>query len=363
MKEWKRGLLKDFIEIGNGRSRPLGYGDIPVFGGNGILSYCNFCNYRGETIIVGRVGAYCGSVYYSNNDIWISDNALSVKALNKNSTKYLYYCLKNMNLNQFAEGSSHPLLTHSLIYALPVQLPEPIEQRAIASVLSSLDEKIDLLHRQNKTLEKMAETLFKQWFVVEAKEEWEEGILGNFTINVKNSVNPSKYNYNKYVGLEHIDKKNISLSKYGFTNDVTSNKYTFKKFDILFGKLRPYFHKVCIAPFDGVCSTDILVIRPIRLEMLPFCLFAFFQDEVINYANFASEGTRMPRTDWNVLAQFPFPVPDESTLSRYNEIVSNCINKILHNIEQIRTLENLRDTLLPKLMRGEVRVQYDEDTP
>jgi len=175
-KSWKKVKLGEVVKFGNGKVRPKTKGNIPIFGGNGILGYCDKFNYEGETIIIGRVGAYCGSVYFENKPIWISDNALSAKPKSKNDTKFLYYLLKNLNLNQFALGSSHPLITQTLLHSIDVEIcTDKNEQKAIASVLSSLDDKIDLLHRQNKTLEAMAETLFRQWFIEEAREDWEEG--------------------------------------------------------------------------------------------------------------------------------------------------------------------------------------------
>ena len=171
MSEWKGYKLGDVIHFGNGKERPRTEGDIPVFGGNGILGYSDQSNYKNETIIIGRVGAYCGSVFYQNKPIWVSDNALAVKPKDKFQTKFLYYFLKNLGLNNFAEGSSHPLLTQTLLNSIEVLITNDArEQIQIASILSSLDDKIDLLHRQNKTLEQLAETLFRQWFVEEAEE-------------------------------------------------------------------------------------------------------------------------------------------------------------------------------------------------
>ena len=171
-KEYKLGEIATF---GNGKVRPQKQGDIPIYGGNGILGYCDEYNYCGETIIVGRVGAYCGSVYYENRPIWVSDNALALKPKNNYNTKFIYYLLKKYNLNEYAEGSSHPLVTQTLLNSIEIIFTDDIdEQIRIASILSSLDDKIDLLHRENKTLEAMAETLFRQWFIEEAKEDWKE---------------------------------------------------------------------------------------------------------------------------------------------------------------------------------------------
>ena len=259
-------------------------------------------------------------------------------------------------------GGTRNALTKGMLEDYEVILPPLPEQKAIASVLSSLDDKIDLLHRQNKTLEAMAETLFRQWFIEEAKEDWEDAVLGDIATNVRvNATTESIESDEIYIGLEHIERRHIALSQHGIGSDVASNKSRFKKHDILFGKLRPYFHKVCIAPFDGICSTDILVLRAKKEVLITFTLFAFFQDSVVEYANLASGGTRMPRADWGSLSQYPIAIPPVDLLHQFNDLVLPSIEKIHTNLVQIQTLENLRDTLLPKLMSGEVRVQYQTE--
>lgn len=218
MSEWQACTLSDVLKFGNGKSRPKAFGKIPVYGGNGILDYTNCSNYSEETIVIGRVGAYCGATYYENQDIWVSDNALSAKALYGNDTKFLYYLLKNLDLNQFAQGSSHPLLTQTLLNSIEVGIPSSLpEQKAIASVLSSLDDKIDLLNRQNKTLEAMAETLFRQWFIEEAIEDWEKVTLGE----VVNITSSKRIFYSEYVneGIPfYRSKEIIELNKSGQTS-------------------------------------------------------------------------------------------------------------------------------------------------
>lgn len=253
-----------------------------------------------------------------------------------------------------------PTLNLKELKEIKFRIPPLAEQRAIAGVLGSLDDKIDLLQRQNATLEAMAETLFRQWFIEEAQEDWEEFSLDCIADNIKEQAIPVSLDCNTpYVGLEHIDKKNISLNRVGVSSDISSNKFYFSKYDILFGKLRPYFHKVCFAPFNGVCSTDILVIRPKQKEMLPFCLFAFFQKDLIDFSDYASSGTRMPRTSWNILSQYKMKKPPYDKIKKFNIICQKYIDKIEKNQQQIRTLGKLRDTLLPKLMSGEVRVRVD----
>lgn len=256
------------------------------------------------------------------------------------------------------DGTAVPIVNKGDFENLHTTLPDYTEQKAVASVLSSLDDKIDLLHRQNKTLEAMAETLFRQWFVEEA-EGGTDTILSEFAENIRENVKVEDLiGLSHYVGLEHIPRNCIALSNWGKPHELASNKSAFIENDILFGKLRSYFHKVVFAPINGVCSTDILVIRPKKKEWFAFCLFWFFSKEVVDHSDLGSGGTRMPRTNWDVLSSYPIPKPDIETIEKFNEIVWPIISKISSNIFQIRTLEKLRDTLLPKLMSGEVRVDY-----
>lgn len=269
----------------------------------------------------------------------------------------LYYlqAVKETLLIHAEIGATRNALTKGMLENFTVIAPELSEQRAIAEVLNSLGDKIDLLHRQNNTLECLGQTLFRHWFIDHASDDWKEGTLADFAYNIREGIQPSKISANtKYVGLEHIERRHIALHSYGSGSDVESNKSVFKKHDILFGKLRPYFHKVCFAPFDGICSTDILVIRPKTPSFFASCLFAFFQKEVVDHSDMASEGTRMPRTNWEILRGYPIQIPDYTTLTRFNEIVEPMLRRIEANIGQIASLIATRDAILPKLMSGEV---------
>ena len=110
------------------------------------------------------------------------------------------------------------------------------------------------------------------------------------------------------------------------------------------------------APWSGVCSTDILVIRAKKHEWFPFCLFWFFNEDLVEYSDLGSGGTRMPRTSWEIISGYMVPRPDPSKIEKFNVIARAHIEKVKSNLSQIRTLVALRDTLLPKLMSGEVRI-------
>jgi type I restriction enzyme S subunit len=148
---WQEVKLVDVINFKNGRKKPDEDGDIPIYGGNGILGYTN--NFNNENVVViGRVGAYCGSVYYEPGECWISDNAISAQPINDNNVKYAYYALLSLKLNERRIGTGQPLLTQSILNNIDAIYPRVEEQKAIADTLSCLDDKIELNNRINKTL-------------------------------------------------------------------------------------------------------------------------------------------------------------------------------------------------------------------
>ncbi|AUU86736.1 MULTISPECIES: restriction endonuclease subunit S [Enterobacterales] len=367
MSEWSNVNLASLLSFGNGKSRPLDSGNIPVYGGNGIMSYVSHFNYDHETIIIGRVGAYCGATYYENKPIWISDNALSAKAVGEHNTKYLYYLLKNLDLNQFAEGSSHPLLTQKLLNSIETKTAlNPNEQKSIASVLSSLDDKIDLLHRQNKTLESMAETLFRQWFIEEAQDEWPEKSLNQYVELNKSSIS-KKYDFKEiqYLDTGSLTKGKISELQTMLLSEAPSRaKRLVNEFDIIISTVRPdqCHYGICIDPPSNlVVSTGFCVISGKSISPF-FIYYLLTSEDMTEYLHSIAEGSTStypslkPEDIGNVL----FLYPGEEKLKNFHKLVGSYWNKIHNNYKKIQTLETLRDTLLPKLMSGEVRVQYAE---
>jgi type I restriction enzyme S subunit len=233
----------------------------------------------------------------------------------------------------------------------------------------------------NKTLEAIAKSIFKHWFIDfefpneegkpyksndgkmidselgEIPESWTVGCLSDIANNVRNPVKPEDVEpETPYIGLEHMPRRSIALADWGHAEDVSSNKSSFHRKDVLFGKLRPYFHKVGVAPIDGFCSTDILVITAKQPESFGVVLFHFASDELVKYADMASSGTKMPRTSWSDLAQHKISIPSKEIMRDFTDIISPMVDKIIGNVLQSRTLVSIRDSLLPKLMSGKIRV-------
>jgi type I restriction enzyme S subunit len=188
-------------------------------------------------------------------------------------------------------------------------------------------------------------------------EGWECGRFGDISKHVKNGVKAEDVaDYDFYIGLEHIGKKQIFLSDNGSGESIESNKSGFEKNDLLFGKLRPYFHKVCIVPQEGICSTDILVFRPGKPEFRSYMYLTAYTEAFVEYANMHSTGTRMPRASAKDMLDYVITIPSGAVLNSFEAMVGSFWEKGMEAVGCSRALAKLRDTLLPKLLSGELRI-------
>ena len=153
-----------------------------------------------------------------------------------------------------------------------------------------------------------------------------------------------------------MPRHSIALVEWETAAKVTSNKSTIDRGDILFGKLRPYFHKVGIAPVSGICSTDIMVIAPRVRMWYGFLLGAVSSENFVGYADQTSTGTRMPRSNWKTMSNYKMTLPSLELAAKYQEIAKPSFDRILANIHESRFLLSMRDSLLPKLVSGTIRL-------
>lgn len=360
MSVMRQCKLGDVLKFGNGKVRPSSEGDIPIYGGNGILGFGGDKNYDGETIVVGRVGAYCGATYYENRPVWVSDNALSAKAKSGYSAKYLYFLLKNTDLNQQAEGSSHPLVTQTLLNSVDVEVTsDPDEQKAIVTLLNSLENKIDLLHRQNRTLEAMAETLFRQWFVEDAQEGWDERPLSGIA-NFLNGLACQKYPPTNDLEKLPVLKIRELSSGISETADWATSQvkpaYIVEAGDVIFAWSASLMVKV----WDGEkCVLNQHLFKVTSDEFPKWFYLRWCKHHLAEFiAVAASHATTMGHIKRGDLDTAMVLVPPPPVLETMSKQMQPLLHKQIAIARQRKTLEKLRDTLLPKLMSGEVRVAY-----
>lgn len=281
-----------------------------------------------------------------------------------NAPKQRHALLSNSN------GATVSHVNMPIIRNLVIGLPDRETQDRIADVLSAYDELIENNRRQIKLLEEAAQRLYKEWFIdlkfpghettpiVDGLPEgWRMGCLGECCALIKTISKQDERTRNElYIGLEHMPKDSICLRAHGVAADVVGNKTEFRKGDVLFGKIRPYFHKVGFAQFDGVTSTDAIVMRAVEGKQA-FLLAVASSDEFVSYATATSKtGTKMPRADWAAMKSYQVPIPSADVASRFENICESFLSAIAQCSSLIVAAREARDRLLPKLMSGEIEV-------
>jgi type I restriction enzyme S subunit len=320
---------------------------------------------RAKDILIATVGANIGNLAIMRESRGcVAQNLVGLRIdENQADPEYVYYFLiwepTKIKLKNLDIGAAQPSIKVPHLLDIDISLPPLPQQHYIAGILGELDDKIELNRRMNHTLESMARAVFRQWFVEnEDVENWEVGKLGDLVtlINERVDATPEKDN-EKYIALDDMPSKSIDLSQYRLGSDVNSSITRFRNGDILFGSMRPYFHKVGIAPFDGITRTTTFTLRPKKDGFRAFALYWFFSDEVIEYSTTASVGTTIPYVRWETLENYEIPIPPHNFMEKFTEFFQPLWLKIVSNGKESRTLASLRDSLLPKLMRGEVRLQ------
>ena len=262
-------------------------------------------------------------------------------------THQLFKYLKG-DFDVFATGSAQPQLPIRDLKEISFSLPPLPEQRAIASVLSSLDDKIDLLHRQNKTLEGMAEALWRKMFVEEADPGWKKGKLGDVV----------KIVYGKNLPTSELTESGYPV--FGANGQIGYYKeYLYASPQVLISCRGEASGKVNFSCASAFVTNNSLVLEIPITSVLNY--------EFLKYWAFASDftlyvtGSAQPQITIEELRMAEIDIPSEEKISHFSAVVATYENKRIHNYEQIANLVKLRDTLLPKLMSGEVRVRYESN--
>jgi len=268
-------------------------------------------------------------------------------------------------LDSRASGTTVFGIKASILKEVPILTPIYQEQKAIAEVLSSLDDKIDLLHRQNKTLEELAQTLFRQWFIEEADDGWEVGTLDDIMeFNPTHSLKKGEM----YPFLEMGNVQTFKSSVADWYERAFTSGTKFKNGDTLLARITPSLENGKTAYVDflqndeiGWGSTEFIVMR-MKENYHPFISYLIARNE--DFREFAignmTGSTGRQRAQAKDIKEYEISIPPIKVIEKLNEVIEPIPIKIKSNSEQIKTLENMRDTLLPKLMSGESRVKYEK---
>lgn len=340
----------------------------------------NNCSPKFGDIIISKDGANCLDlifVYKQPETVVLLSSLAIVRLKNNYFPDFYRYFLLSPNAqflmrNNYVSGSAIPRVVLKDFKTVPVPIPPIEEQISIASILSSLDDKIDLLHRQNKTLEQLAETLFRQWFIEEAKEDWKWHQLGEFIEVMRglsyngaglsekgngvpmhnlNSVYEGggyKYDGIKYYKGDYKDRHLVSPGDVIVTNTEQGHEMLLIGYPALVPK---YFGT------NGIFTQHVYKLRMIQTVTEPFIYHLLKTWDVREQIAGATNGSTVNMLPKDGIEWAKFKLPPVELINRFTETVRPMIAKQETNYEQIQKLTSLRDTLLPKLMSGEVRVE------
>lgn len=382
MVEWKTVKLGDICSISTGK-RPLRKEThisqeypIPVYGGNGISWFTNETLLDEPVILTGRVGTI-GTLYRVKKPCWVSDNALLISPKRANFD-FVFYILKLSNFTALNRGSTQPLITQTDVKNLEIPLPPLDVQKRIAGILGALDDRIDVLRRENVVLEQMAQAVFQSWFVdfdiVRAKAAgtpesevcekyhitpelyalfpsaltpdnlplgWEKKKLGDFLI----------LSYGK--ALKENDRVSGSVPVYGSSGQIgTHNESLVKAPGIVVGR-KGTVGSVIWCDYDFYPIDTVFYVQFLKEGACWY--FAYFLLKILKLQNLAGDSA-VPGLNRDAAYAQTFVCPRTELLSSFEEVADVLFCKIKNNAEQIRTLSATRDALLPKLMNGEIEV-------
>ena len=356
-RQYELGSVCARLSSGKGipASQVFNEGAFPVYGGNGLRGYTDHSNFRGDCAIIGRQGAFCGNVRYFNGEAYMTEHAVVVCANECHNTRYLAYLLSQMNLGRLSGQSAQPGLSVKTLAKQVIELPPLDVQNKVVAVLSSLDSKIALNEKINDNLLAQAQTLYKQFFPYGVQDDlpdgWRIGTVGEI-IEIHDS---------KRIPLSGADRTKMEKKIYPYYGaaslmDFVDN-YIFDGKYLLLGE-------------DGTVVDD---------AGYPILQYVWGQFWVNNHAHILTgrlgydveslymlfkqtpvksivTGAVQPKISQANLRSVQVVIPPEHNLREYNGLVEPLFSLFRANEEECKTLSALRDTLLPKLMSGELDV-------
>jgi type I restriction enzyme S subunit len=378
--EWKECTLGDLVTFQRGHDlakSEFQNGEFPIAGSNGIIGYHNKFTTTAPCITIGRSGNL-GTPYFYEKNIWAHNTTLFVKQFHNSDPKFIYYLLKTLDFRQYNSGSAVPSLNRNYVHPIKVVVPASTsDQRRIGKILSSLDDKIELNRQTNQTLEAIAQAIFKEWFVdfnfPDATGEMQNSELGKIPKGWKvykigelvNTVSIThKFPKGKAIFLNTSDIAEGKILHHNYSNKEGlpgQAKKSIKKLDILFTEIRPANKRYALIDFDAddfVVSTKLMVLRTMA-NIHPIVIYNFLTNgdtlKELQHLAESRSGT-FPQITFDQVKELKLVLPANDLLKTYEKSAWSIFNKIKSNEEQTKTLTQLRDSLLPKLMTGEIKI-------
>ena len=381
--EWKEVRLGDILNFRRGHDLPhsaMKPGNIPVAGSNGVIGYHDTATPIKPILTIGRSGNVGKPYFYE--EAWAHNTTLYVDDFKGNDPKFLYYLCQTMPFANFGGGSAVPTLNRNHIHPLETKIPVKVEdQRRIASILSSLDRKIELNNKINADLEEMAQAIFKNWSVdfepfkdgkfVDSElgmipEGWKVVTLDDLTSKFGTGLNPRKnfvlgHGNNYYVTIKNMGNNRIYLNdRCDKVDDEALAKINkrskLQKGDLLFSGIGTIGRVAMIVddPINWNTSESVFNMHPIDTVSSEFIYLLLLSDKFQQYVQQNAQGGVQQGIRMASLKAFQFAIPDD--LNLFDNLVKPIISKVKSNDKENDALSLLRDTLLPRLMSGELEV-------
>jgi len=375
---WVDTTLGEVCEIKYGKDhKKLNVGDIPCYGSGGLMRRVNEVLYDKPSVLIPRKGTL-SNLFFVDEPFWTVDTLFYTKIHSSRITpKYLFYKLKTFDLESLNVGSAVPSLTTSVLNQFPFSIPTIPEQKAIAKVLTAFDDKIELLQAQNRTLETMAQTIFKEWFGKyqvgdELPEGWTVGRLGDkfditigrtpprketqwFSdkpigkkwISIKDIGNCGTFIYNtaEHLSDEAIEKFNIPI--------IPANT-TILSFKMTVGKLT--------ITTEDMLSNEAIAHLKIKNDSNLSSEFIYLYLRDLNFNRLGSTSSIVTAINSTIIKDIDFIIPKDNLLKSFQKRIKPVFEKIQNNTSQIQSLTKTRDVLLLKLMSGQIRVKNLKQT-
>jgi type I restriction enzyme, S subunit len=393
---YSRVSLGDFVSLQRGHDLTESercHGTIPVMGSAGHNGFHNVALAKGPGIVIGRSGSSFGQVHYSPIDFWPHNTALYVTDFKDNDERFAFYLLNSIDFSGYNSGSAQPSLNRNLISMIEIVAPPLHIQKAIAHILGTLDDRIELCRRMNETLEAMARALFKDWFIdfgpVRAKAEGREppglspeiaalfpdklveselgeipegwGVGTLLDVGFLNPESWSKKNAPQFV--DYLDLSNVkwgmieAVTRYPWAESPSRAQRIVRPGDTIVGTVRPGNGSFCLVDCDGLtASTGFAVLRPKFRFVQEFLYLAATTNENIERLSHLADGGAYPAVRPEVVAASAIVTPPQFIFEAFSTAVSKHFAQTDMNRATERTLSTLRDALLPKLLSGELTV-------
>ena len=334
-------------------------GTFRYYGAQGVIDHVDDYIYDGTYLLIAEDGENLKSKKQNiaqvvDGQFWVNNHAHIVQGNEQCDTRFLCYLINSMDLSGYVTGSAQPKLSQANLNAITLSLPTLVEQKRIVEYLYMLDQKIDVNRQINDNLADLLQTVYQERFG-DTSLIANQGILSDICSYSRDKVAVSELNVSTYFSTE-----NMLSGKAGSTEatslPTTSQTTACHKGDTLISNIRPYFKKIVYCEDNCGCSTDVLCFTPSQPRYSAYLFSTLYADKFFAFMVAGSKGTKMPRGDKQQIMTYPVVLPSEEELAGFNTIASPLLEQIYSNRAENKRLSILRDTLLPKLMSGEIDV-------